>query len=307
MDERAIDGASLVERIRDRVRSHLPNRISLEDFASETGLSSARVHQIFSAHQDENFGAFCRRMRLEYACSLMRAFPDWSCTRVAFEAGFSESSDFSRSFKRQYGLNPNSWDRVQPLANALKKRQDKAPETGTLNPPGYSDAFSGEYAPVTVRKRAGERVVTLPVRNADTPGVLRQGFDDLERWLMSKKQINADRHFMGLSFDSTLDTPPEVYRFDLAYPVDESVENDGEFRILEIPDCDVAMMPCRGGTAQFISTWDYLLRGFIPNSGWREGPGPHLEVYYNDPRKFDMQYWDMDCIVRLSGKENENG
>ena len=306
MQERTIDGASLVARIKDRVRSHLPHRLSLEEFAKETGLSHARVHQIFAAHESENFGAFCRRTRLEYACSLMRAFPDWSCTRVAFEAGFSESSDFSRSFKRQYGLNPTAWDRIQPLANALKKRQDNQTETINLSGPGYLDAFSGEEAPVTVQKRMGERVVTLPIRNAQTPSVLRQGFDDLERWLISNNQIKADRNFMGLSFDSTLDTPPEIYRFELAYPIDDSIEHDGEYRVLQIPDCDVAIMPCRGGAAQFISTWDYLLRGFIPNSGWREGPGPHLEIYYNDPRKFDMKYWDMDCIVRLSGKESEN-
>ncbi|MEE4538304.1 MAG: helix-turn-helix transcriptional regulator [Erythrobacter sp.] len=111
--------AEIFERLTQKVRECPREPITLDQAAREEGLSASRLHQIFAEEQGENFGAFIRRARVEYACGLMRAFKEWSCTQIAYEAGFSESSDFSRSFKRHFGIAPSAWDRFVPLGKRM--------------------------------------------------------------------------------------------------------------------------------------------------------------------------------------------
>lgn len=289
----------LVEKIRERVRYEPQGKFTLEDAASEAGLSTSRVHQVFEAVQRESFGAYVRRVRLEYACGLMRAFPRWTCTRVAQEAGFSESSEFSRGFKREYGIAPSRWNRILPLNRLQSFQQGADGNCGADDIPGFPLDGPGESAPVSIRSRQAQRLLVLAVPDATNTGNLALAFDRLEEFLISHEQIRPDRRFRGLSHDSNLDTKANLIRYELAYPVDQSIVGEGDFLIRKLKPARTAVLPCRGGVKEFIAAWDYLLRGFLPASRWGMGPGPHMEIYYNDPRKFMMTYWDMDCVIPI--------
>ena len=291
----------LVDRIRERVRGAPQDMLTLEHAAGEAGLSTSRMHQVFEAVQREPFGAYVRRARLEYACGLMRAFPRWTCTRVAQEAGFSESSDFSRSFKREYGIAPSRWNRITPL-NRLSKASAGLPDDDSQvdSLPSFPMYGPAESAPVALRTRQPQRLLVLAVPNAYQPENLAVAFDRLENVLADQDQIKPDRRFMGLSYDSDLDTRMDLMRFELAYPVDTNVEGSSDFLVRELSASRIGVLPCRGGVKDFIAAWDYLLRGFLPASPWALGVGPHMETYYNDPREFNMAYWDMDCVIPLS-------
>ena len=296
-------------RIVERVRQHLRNApdaaLTLEQAGEDAGISPVRLHQVFFEIHGENFGEYVRRVRLEYACGLMRAFPDWTCTRVALEAGYSESSDFSRSFRRWFGLPPSRWDRVAPLnrlSPTLKNRQDLKSDSADIPCIGFPDTPSVDGMPVELSEEPEKRIAAMLVRDAIEPGRLRQAFDDFEDWLRQNDQLRDTRRFMGLSYDSNLDTPADQIRFELAYPVDDAVAAEERILIRTIPGRRVAKLHCRGGPAEFVAAWDHLLRVFLPNSRWRFGPGPQLEVYYNDPRRHEMLYWDMDCVVPIQAK-----
>lgn len=296
----------LVDRIRERVRGSPHSMLTLERAAEEAGLSTSRMHQVFEAVQREPFGAYVRRARLEYACGLMRAFPRWTCTRVAQEAGFSESSDFSRSFKREYGVAPSRWNRITPLnrlAQASASQSDDDLNVDAL--PSFPMHGPAESAPVALRRRQPQRLLVLAVPNAYQPENLAAAFDRLEGFLANQGQIRPDRRFMGLSHDSDLDTRADLMRFELAYPVDAHVEGSSDFLVRELNASRIGVLPCRGGVRDFIAAWDYLLRGFLPASPWALGAGPHMEMYYNDPREFNMAYWDMDCVIPLSHPNGE--
>ena len=303
----------IVERIRERVRSAPDTKLTLEMVASEEGLSATRMHQVFEAVQRESFGSYVRRAKLQYACGLMRAFRDWTCTRVAFEAGYSESSEFSRSFKREYGIAPSNWDRVRPL-NRLGADTESKGNVGRSNDPkdicdsSFPDHAPSAATPVSIRTQAAQKVAVIAVPNAIDPANLAAAFDELEEFLTQSGQIRPGRRFVGLSYDSNLDTQPELIRFELAYPVDPDVGSEKDVLTRTLPQTTVAILPCRGGVKEFIAAWDYLLRGFLPSSQWGFGQGPHMEIYYNDPRRFGMAYWDMDCIipVRRAGQDFDN-
>lgn len=295
-----IDIYRLIECARSRVRAQPNARISLEAAAEDAGLSAVRFHQLFYEVQGENYGAFVRRVRLEYAVGLMRAFPERTCTMIAHDTGFSESSDFTRSFKRAYGLAPSRWDRLTPLARLACKHESSS----GAHPPQalYPDQPIHADSPVTVREIQARRVAVLHVPHADDPEQLAAAFDRLEQWIAERGELKEGRHFIGLSDDSDLDTPVDTYRFELAYEVGPAVRASGEVMIRDLPACRAAVLPCRGGEQEFVAAWDHLQRGFLPNTRWAPGLAPQMEIYHCDPRKTKMIYWDMDCVLPVTNE-----
>ncbi|MEM1417046.1 MAG: AraC family transcriptional regulator, partial [Myxococcota bacterium] len=265
-----------------------------------TGLSAVRVHQLFKAVQGETFGAFGRRVRLEYACTMMRAHPGRSCTRIALDAGFTESSDFSRSFRRAYGLPPSRWDRSEPLNRRHDRNRQASP--GAADEAlcvGYPAQPAPMEATVRVVERPALRVAALAVPQATDRDRLRRAFDALETWLAARNQHRADRFMMGLAFDSDLDTPPASYTFELAHPVDAGVLGDAQVLVRALPSSRAAVLACRGDTAAVVASWDHLQRVFVPHCGWQVGRSGSREIYYEDPRLSNMTEWDMDCVIPL--------
>ncbi len=295
-----------VEFVRESIRRAPDGNLTLEEAADKTGMSAVRLHQVFAELHGENFGSFARRVRLEYACGLMRAFPNWTCTRVALEAGYSESSDFSRAFKRAFGLAPSRWNRVEPLnlsSPMLRDQEDTDPLSVDVACIGFKPAPDAGATPVAIRRREQEHLAVIAVDEAVVPQNLHNAFDGLERWVADRGQIRPGRHFMGLSYDSNLDTAAGLIRFELAYPVDGDTQGEGTVLTRALPERSVAVLPCRGGVHDFVAAWDYLLRVFLPGEPWRAGPGPQMEIYYNDPRRHGMQYWDMDCVIPVQREE----
>lgn len=297
-----------VEQVRARVRADPAATIPLDDVAAEVGVSPIRLHVLFAELHGETFGAFVRRTRIELACGLMRAFPDWSCTRVAHEAGFSDSANFTRTFKRAFGLAPSRWDRVAPLnrlGKSDKKRQAADDESAMISEIGFASAPELRDFPVEIRRLPGMRLAVMEVRQAHVADNLSAAFDCMDAWLDARRQHRPERAMIGLSYDSNLDTPATQIRYELAHEVDETLAGDARMLIRETPAFTAAVLPCRGGARDFIAAWDHLLRRFLPASGWRPGRTPAMERYHNDPRRHAMAYWDMDCIqpIKRDGEE----
>ncbi len=297
-----------VERARIAVRRAPERLLSLEDAARAAALSPVRLHNVFKEVQGETFGAFVRRVRLEFACGLMRARPEWTCTRIAHEAGYSESSDFTRSFRRAFGLAPSRWDRVTPLniQDHSDKNRQACVDAG-LNMSVFTSAPGDSRWPVKIETLPARRVAVLMVREAHLGDNLRRGFDALESWLDDRAQRREERTLMGLCYDSNYETPPEHYRYELACEVDDVVEAEGDVVIRTLPATRAAVLTCRGGPEVFVPAWDYLGRVFLPAGSWIPGPGPTIERYYNDPREHRMAYWDMDCIQPVQENDGGNG
>lgn len=297
-----------VERARIAVRRSPQRLTSLEEAAKAAALSPIRLHQVFADIQGETFGAFVRRVRLEYACGLMRAHTDWTCTRIAHEAGFSESSDFTRTFKRAFGLAPSRWNRVEPLnlrPDTDKNCQAACDDSDTLGPVAFASAPTDQEWPVRVERQLPRRVAVLMIRDANIGDNLRQGFDALEQWLEARQQLSDERTMLGLSYDSNYETQPEQYRYELAHEVDTDIESAGDVVVRTLPGGDAAVLSCRGGPEAFVPAWDYIGRVFLPAGCWVPGAGPAVERYYNDPRPHGMAYWDMDCIQPIKTDTGE--
>ena len=99
-----------VNRAIDHAVSRLQEPLRLSDLARAAMLSPFHFHRVFQVIVGESPAEFVKRLRLEKALGLMARSQPPTLTKIAFECGFSSSSDFSRCFKQRFGASPRAFD-----------------------------------------------------------------------------------------------------------------------------------------------------------------------------------------------------
>src|SRR5215471_13481386 len=159
-----LDYLHRVNRAIDHVTSHLAEPLPLEDVARVACFSPYHFHRIFRALVGETLHAFVKRVRLERALYLISHHDGSSLTDIALRCGFSSSSDFSRSFRSQYGVPPSVFDVEQFRRSRRDQMQDAlAPDDGhrleRLPPGDNPDGFAIRLRPLPARRVAYVRVL----------------------------------------------------------------------------------------------------------------------------------------------------
>jgi AraC family L-rhamnose operon regulatory protein RhaS len=100
----------------DRYLAELPHRFfeatDLDQTTAELGMSRRRFTQLFREATGMSWSNYRTRLRIDYACQLLRESRR-SIAAVAFGCGFEDLSSFYRAFKRQIGQPPDAWRRGQ--------------------------------------------------------------------------------------------------------------------------------------------------------------------------------------------------
>ena len=92
------------EIIQDQVDINL--NLSLKEISSELNVHPAYLSREFSKHFDSlSFGDYIRKLRIDKSIKLLET-TSYSLSEIAYLAGFSDQSHFTRIFKKQTGQNP---------------------------------------------------------------------------------------------------------------------------------------------------------------------------------------------------------
>lgn len=100
-------GATRMARIRDYLRSHYGQDITVDALAREAGLSRVHLTRAFARQFGVPPHIYLNAVRLERAQSAMLA--GQGLAEVAAACGFADQSHFSRRFKGSVGLAPGAW------------------------------------------------------------------------------------------------------------------------------------------------------------------------------------------------------
>lgn len=89
------------------VANNLDQTISIDDLADRAGMSRAVFHRKFKQSTTMSPIQFVKSMRLNNAA--MKIAGGMTIAEAAMDVGYVSASQFSREFKRLYGLSPREW------------------------------------------------------------------------------------------------------------------------------------------------------------------------------------------------------
>lgn len=101
----------LVRQAMAYLHEHYAETISREDLAHHLGMSSDYLTYCFRREVEMTPIAYLNRYRVNQA-KILLAESDKNITEIAIEVGFSDSSYFSRVFRRQVGISPDAYRRL---------------------------------------------------------------------------------------------------------------------------------------------------------------------------------------------------
>ncbi len=284
-------------RVIDFIRDHITEDLSLDRLAEVAGFSPFHFHRIFSSLIGETVNQFVVRLRLERAVTLLKASPQCPIQRVAFDTGFQSLSNFSRTFKKRYGISASKWDRITPL----KERKNGQIIEGF---PFYTETMlqafedTGEFR-VELQDLPEQRIAYVRVQNAYELERSIAGYNQLMDWYFNKGGHMEHTLLYGMSQDDPEITPLKHCRFDWCLRIPEHWQVDGAVSERTLPACTVAKIDCQGEIYLIDRAWQYLFKHWLPNSRFKPANLPAMEIYRRQPVEIGWERYDLACSISI--------
>lgn len=267
-----------VNRAIDHITSHLDHDLSLEEVARVAGFSPFHFHRVFRSLIGETLHDFVKRVRLERALALMSHDEQRSLTDIALACGFGSSSDFSRSFRKRFGLPPRSFDVASYRRQRRSEMMDALAGGARLErlPPGHNpDGFR-----VHLRELPARRVAYLRVFSPYAGGV-GEAAQRLLAWARARDL--AGGQWLGYQWDDPELVALERCRYDVGLELPRAALIDGEVHETSFPPMTVAELALAGPIELEMRAIDWLYSTYLPRSGYVPAEQPLFEAWDGEP------------------------
>lgn len=282
--------------VMDHVYAHLDGDLSLARLARVAAFSPYHFHRVFKALTGETTGAFIQRARLEKAVYLLSHQSGRTIKEVGFACGFASPAVFTRAFRQQHGFAPSRFDAVAWRKSKNCKDSPVAARHHLRELPA-----AGRKPPVTVtlQNKPAQPYAYIRVFNPyANPAPLLAAYERLRAWLAARGFDPAALQMIGLTTDDPDITPREKCRHDCGFllPAGARLDRQGEVGVASLATGRYAVARITGGMAVVERAWDYLLKVWLPRSGWQPRHLPCCEVYLQIPEprarlRFDVESW----------------
>jgi AraC family transcriptional regulator len=265
----------------DHIVGHLHEPLRLRDLSRVAMLSPFHFHRVFQALVGSTPGDFVKRLRLEKALTLMSRTPSPSLTTIALACGFSSSSDFSRSFKRRFGVPPSSFD-VRAWRQAHGEELKAIVEQATKLP--YIDRLGSRHNPdgfrARIRDLPSRTVAYIRVEKPYQGNGVIEAVRNLVNW--AERNGHADGQWLGYQWDDPEITSLEDCRYYVAVEA-EAFTPKGEVARYRFPPMVVAQVAIRGGIGLELRALQWLYGSWLPRSGYVPDDYPCFEAWVGRP------------------------
>lgn len=276
-----LDYVNRVNRAIDHVTRNLAEPLQLEDVARVACFSPYHFHRIFRALVGETLHAFVKRVRLERALYLISHHDGSSLTDIALRCGFSSSSDFSRSFRSQYGVPPSVFD-VEQFRRARRDQMLDALVPDDRNrlerlPVGANpDGFAVRLRELPARRVAYVRVLQ-PYESDRVPAAIAR----MMAW--AKQRGLAGGQWLGYQWEDPEIVSLDLCRYDVGLEIPTTASVDGDVNVTVFPAMKVAEIEIAGPIELEMRALDWLYTTWLPGSGYVPDHQPGFEAWNGEP------------------------
>ncbi|MEM7262628.1 MAG: AraC family transcriptional regulator, partial [Planctomycetota bacterium] len=269
-----------VHRVIDYVIDHLDQPPSLAEAAEIAHFSPHHFHRIFKSIAGETLADFVRRVRIERSAHHLRHGTGESLLEVALRFGFQSASDFSRVFKKRFGLPPRDFQQLERAE--VRKICQAADETLDYDRFQLNEEFDDDAYAVNWFDEPDRTIAYVRVVDPTTGSRLADGFTQLREWAQAHGLWEGGT-LMGMSLEDPDITPSHLYRYDVALTVPDGTPASDGVTTRRWHGAKYASIRCRGGMTEVIRVWDFLCKHWLLRSQWQPDDRPAIEVYHDDP------------------------
>jgi AraC family transcriptional regulator len=281
-----------INRAVDVLVEHLAEPLRLEQVAAAAGFSAFHFHRLFRSLMGETLAAFIRRIRLERSLQLLSNRPGHRLTEVALACGFASSSDYSRSFRRHFGVAPRRFDREEhrrtrrAALKAMVNGSDSLPRLLRLPDGVNPDGFAARLRTQPPRHVAYIRVAR-PYESDHVPRAARRPL----AWADARGFANGQ--WLGYQWDD-----PEIValarcRYDVGVEVPAGTAINAAVGLATFPACTMAEVDIAGSIELELRALDWLYRTWLPHSGYAPANQPGFEAWNGRPYAHGMGHFEL--------------
>jgi AraC family transcriptional regulator len=280
-----------INKVMDYVDSHLDEPIRLDTMAEIAHFSPFHFHRIFTLLVNETPADFLLRLRIERAAQYLKDQTQKPISEIAVDCGFNSTAQFSRSFRKQFGLSATQYrETPKPLLvnNGIyysknDQRLSKKPQVKVgLNPEFCSVNFKPLiFMETTINIQERPEMHVIYCRHTGAFDQIGNAYEKLMRWAGPRGLIGPNTHGISVYHDDPSVTAIEKVRQSACIQAPADVKVDGEIGKMVIPAGKYAVGHFEIQAHEFEQAWNTVCLWFT-ESGYEPGDGTTYEYYYNN-------------------------
>ncbi|MCP4024096.1 MAG: AraC family transcriptional regulator [Desulfobacteraceae bacterium] len=305
-----------INRVINFVTHNLDKDLSLERLSREAMFSKFHFHRIFHALTGETVNNFISRQRLQKAAHMLIYDRRTPLTDIAFDSGFSSSQNFSKAFKKYFGIPPSQFRKARDFRNyesLIRKIGNKNSNPGKEKFSALGHDFNEETGfqtpfkinpnqrriemKVKIKEMPDYKVAYIRLIGNYEPNQIGDLFRKLLKWAGPRGLMNKDATVIGLSWDNPELTPEGKCRYDACITIPEKYENKNDIDVQTLKSGQFAVHRCEIFNDNFSGAWEKLMKNWLPQSGFQPDDKPCYEIYYNNGNKDPDQKWIVDLCL----------
>jgi AraC family transcriptional regulator len=253
------------------IESHFAKDISLDQIADAAGQSRYHLSRMFGLATGRSISAYIRGRRLSSA-ALLLANGTSTILEVALDAGYGSHEAFTRAFREQFGVTPES-----------VRKQGHVRNIELMEPIRMDDARTLEIEP----PRFEESPELLLAGLAETYAYDRtEGIPSLwQRFNAHFGHVPGQRGSIAYGVCTHSDGETGSFRYMAAMEVESTDALPDGFSTLKLPRQRYAVFVHRGHISAIAATAHHIFADWLPQSGYRHGEVPDMFERYDE--RFD--------------------
>jgi len=281
-----------INRVMDYIDSHIDQPIDLSVLARIAHFSPFHFHRIFTIMTGETPNAFLQRIRIEKSAHWLQESRRVSIAEIALLCGFNDTSTFSRSFKKYFGVTATAFrdlpkgifvyngDRYSKNGQWVRKKNQPF---GADNP-----QFCGVEFKLSVMKNTPIEVKEMPamnviyVRHTGEYKGIKDAYEKLFQWAGPRGLLQfPEARTLSVYHDDPAVTSIEKVRQSACLTVTEEVKVEGEIGKMTVPGGKYAVGHFDIVESEFEAAWNTMCLWFS-ESGYEPADDVCYEYYYNN-------------------------
>ncbi len=295
------DYKNRIDRVFKYIDENLDSDLSLETVAEVAFYSPFHFHRVFKFVTQETLNAFVTRKRIETAASDLIHKTD-SITEISFKYGFKDSSSFTRSFKKYYGVSPTEFKKQNP--NKFSKIRQLESKNGQEYPDNRAYICIINNLKNWIDMNANIEIKETPELNLASIthiGVngIENTFEKLIKWANSKDLFKDPEAKMGrIFYDSFKVTEPSKVRMSIFLATNKPFETVGEINKISIRKGKCIVGRFEITPNEFEKSWTGLFI-WMNENGYKKSSENPFEIYHTDFREHPENKFIVDLFIPI--------